>query len=64
MIAKCIKSHNFTDEAGIDIVFDENAIKQLPSDDLLELTCAVTGKTREELAQGAKGIGEGEKKSQ
>jgi len=64
MIAKCIKSHNFTDADGNDLVFDENTIKMLPNDDLLELTCAVTGKTREELAAGASGLSESEKKSQ
>lgn len=65
MIATCIKSHNFTDADGNDLIFDEEMVKKLPQDDLLTLTCAVTGKTQAELADAAKGItSNSEKKSQ
>lgn len=68
MIAATIKSTNFTDENDNDIIFGEEQIKLLPSDDLVVLTCAVTKKTPEELKEMAKeGLswkGEAEKKNQ
>ncbi len=62
MIAKSIVSHNFTDENDQDLNFDEAMVRKLPQDDLLVLTCAVTGKTPEELKAGIPS--DSEKKSQ
>ncbi len=63
MIARCIKSHNFTDEAWNDIEFNEDTIKLLPDEDLIELTCAVTWKTKEELEAAVPWMTESEKKN-
>lgn len=64
MIANCIKSHNFIDDDGKDMEFNEAMVRQLPDDDLLALSCAVTGKTMEELQKVAESgnVSDSEKK--
>ena len=49
MIAMCVKSHNFIGEDDQELVFDEEMVKMLPENDMIELTCAITGKSRDEL---------------